>query len=759
MQNFRFLLLRLMLLAAGSAFTVQSISQVSWKNITEIDNRTAVCFGNGIFVSAGEKGRISSSTDGIAWNAVSSGVTDNLIRIVYANGLFVASGEDGVLLTSTNGQDWNIRNSTTTQDLYGVTYGNGTFVVVGDHIVLTSTNGTSWTAIGAIPDEMMLDVAYGNGKFTTVCFSGAVLTSPNATAWTPQTSSTTQFLYSVEYQNSMFTAVGNQGTIITSPDGETWTPRTSGTSLLLCGISYANGLFIVTGANGTLLTSPDATNWAAPALGTTQILYGSAFGNGGFTAVGSGGVTVTSTSGTTWTSHQTGFSITGNVVYGMDHNGQFAALSNQGILYSSNGTSWTLVPTFSNEYVSAFLYNTSGNLIGTTTTGNVLYSSTTSWQSSTNISGQALYDIAYGNGRYVIASNFGALYSSPTGAAWTSTSVPGGLLPTLSTVEYLNGHFVALGTYPSTSVVFSSADGQTWIQNGTVSSHLRGVAFGNGQYVAVSDNGGVYTSADLQTWQSQISGTTQHLRAVCYAYGFFVAVGDGGTLLTSADGVVWQSRDSYTTNTLNCVKAANGSFVVGGNAVLLQSDAINPLPVTLVRFDALKNEGVAMLRWQTSEESNSDRFEIERSTNGTTWFKIGDATAAGNVAGTITHYSFTDNTPLPGVNYYRLKMIDRAADRLDGSYAYSRIVGVQFEADEDVVLYPNPVSNRLHYKGKAAESVTGISVMDASGRMLYGTHHDGKRKEVDMRELPAGMYLIGITTESGVRIVKKVIRE
>ncbi len=755
MQSFRFLLLRLILLAAGSAFTMQSFSQGSWKNIAEIDNRTTVCFGNGIFVSAGEKGRISTSADGINWNSVSSGVTNNLVRIVYANGLFVASGEDGVLLTSANGQDWNTRNSTTTQDLYGVAYGNGTFVVVGDHIVLTSTDGTTWAPIGTIPNEFMLDVAYGNGRFTTVCFSGAVLTSSNATGWTPRTSGTTQFLYSVAYQNSMFTAVGNQGTIITSPDGETWTPRASGTTLSLSGISYANGLFVITGANGTLLTSPDAVSWTAPASGTTQLLYGSAFGNGGFTAVGSGGITVTSTNGTTWTSRQTGFSMTGNMIYDMDYNGQFAALSNQGILYSPNGVNWTLVSTFSNQFVSSFLYNTSGNLIGATSTGNVFYSSTTSWQSSTNISGQALYDIAYGNGRYVITSNFGTLYSSPTGATWTSTSVPGGLLPTLSTVEYLNGHFVALGTYPSATVVFSSADGQTWTQKGTVPSPLRGVAFGNGQYVAVSENGGIYTSADLQTWQAQTSGTAQHLRAVCYAYSFFVAVGDGGALLTSTDGTVWQPKDSHTTNTLNCVKAANGSFVAGGNAVLLQSDAINPLPVTLIRFDAFNDEGTATLRWQTSEESDSDRFEIERSTNGTTWLKIGVVAAAGNAAGIITRYSFSDNTPLPGLNYYRLKMIDRA----DESYAFSRIAGIQFEVNEDITLYPNPVSNRLYYKGKAAGSIKGISVMDASGHMLYNTRNDGRRNEVDMEKLPAGIYLIGITTESGANIVKKVIRE
>lgn len=755
MQNLSFLLLRLlMLLLICSIFTAQSFSQSFWKNITETDNRTAVCFGNGLFISVGEKGKISTSADGITWNAANSGVAGNLTRVVYANGLFIAVGEDGALLTSANGQDWNIRNSTTTQDLYGVTYGNGTFVIVGDHMVLTSVTGSTWVAIGTIPNEIMLDVAYGNGKFTVTCFSGAVLTAANATSWTSQTSGTSQFLYAIVFQNGVFAAVGNLGTIITSPDGTTWTSQTSGTPALLSGISYAGGLFVVTGAGGTLLTSPDAANWTARASGTTQFLYGSAFGNGGFVTVGSSGTTVTSANGTNWVSRQTGFPIPGNVVYDLDYYGQFTALSNQGNLYSLDGLNWTLVSTFANQFVSSIIHNTSGNLIGITSGGNVLSSSTTSWQTSNNISGQALYDIAYGNGRYVITSNFGILYYSTTGASWTSTTIPGGLLPTLSTVEYLNGNFVALGTYPSTSVVFSSADGITWIQKGILPSALHSVTFGNGQYAAVGDNGVVYTSADLQTWQSRTSGTTQTLRAVCYAYGFFVAVGDSGTLLTSSDGILWQSRDSHTTNTLNCVKASNGIFVAGGNAVLLQSDAINPLPVKLIRFDAIKTEGAAVLHWQTSEESNSDRFEIERSTDAKLWLKTGDTKASGNVTGATTNYSFIDNEPLSGESFYRLKMID-----LNGSYAYSRIIGIHFETEDDIALYPNPVTDRLHYKGAGAKNITGITVMDASGRTLYRADHDNKRKEINMQALPAGMYLIRINMESGARLVKKVIRE
>jgi hypothetical protein len=57
------------------------------------------------------------------------------------------------------------------------------------------------------------------------------------------------------------------------------------------------------------------------------------------------------------------------------------------------------------------------------------------------------------------------------------------------------------------------------------------------------------------------------LRGVAYGNGLFVAVGDRGTILTSPDGVNWTERTSGT-NWLFGVTYGNGTFVaVGGTKV------------------------------------------------------------------------------------------------------------------------------------------------------------------------------------------------
>jgi hypothetical protein len=62
---------------------------------------------------------------------------------------------------------------------------------------------------------------------------------------------------------------------------------------------------------------------------------------------------------------------------------------------------------------------------------------------------------------------------------------------------------------------------------------LFGVAYGNGTFVAVEDDGAILTSPDGVTWTAWASGTSNDLFGVAYGNGRFVAVGRGGTILTS----------------------------------------------------------------------------------------------------------------------------------------------------------------------------------------------------------------------------------
>ncbi len=123
---------------------------------------------------------------------------------------------------------------------------------------------------------------------------------------------------------------------------------------------------------------------------------------------------------------------------------------------------------------------------------------------------------------------------------------------------------------------------------------------------------------------------------------------------------------------------AEGSTIQANFTILVE----NPLPVTLTSFIATKEGQTAQLKWSTTEETNSDRFEIERSQNGKNWDLIGTQKSNGEST-SLKNYTFSDVKPLNGENLYRLKMIDR-----DATYAYSRIQSLTFASDLVDFLLP-----------------------------------------------------------------------
>jgi hypothetical protein len=94
------------------------------------------------------------------------------------------------------------------------------------------------------------------------------------------------------------------------------------------------------------------------------------------------------------------------------------------------------------------------------------------------------------------------------------------------------------------------------------------------------------------------------------------------------------------------------SYDNAGNRILRKTSG--PLPVTLISFTATKVSGetegsTALLDWQTSSETNSDRFDIERSQDGKKWMNIGNVTASGDKKSSSL-YSFPDKNPMDGEN-------------------------------------------------------------------------------------------------------------
>lgn len=176
------------------------------------------------------------------------------------------------------------------------------------------------------------------------------------------------------------------------------------------------------------------------------------------------------------------------------------------------------------------------------------------------------------------------------------------------------------------------------------------------------------------------------------------------------------------------------------------------LPVTLVSFKAASEGTTASLSWSTASETNSDRFDIERSANGKKWDKIGSV-KSNHESVTQQFYSFQDAKPLNGQNLYRLKMVD-----LDETFAYSHIENVSFAST--AFLYPNPVRNAENINLNLTDwsDIKQVKVVNALGKTVFEASN-ALSTGISTRNLSSGSYVVQIIHNNGTIATHRFVRQ
>ncbi|WP_183906794.1 choice-of-anchor Q domain-containing protein [Rufibacter immobilis] len=178
--------------------------------------------------------------------------------------------------------------------------------------------------------------------------------------------------------------------------------------------------------------------------------------------------------------------------------------------------------------------------------------------------------------------------------------------------------------------------------------------------------------------------------------------------------------------------------------------ANDPLPVKLIQFTAQVQGGRTKLTWQTAAEINSKEFILYRSTDGRQFVEMCRIPAAGNTSAK-QDYSYWDETPEPGVNYYRLEQED-----YDGSRERFSIKAVLHTSTEDrLVLFPNPAGETVKARFRAGR-YGRAELSDVRGRVLQRINIAPNAGSVDLEigGHAAGTYILRLYGEEGVLIGK-----
>ncbi len=164
------------------------------------------------------------------------------------------------------------------------------------------------------------------------------------------------------------------------------------------------------------------------------------------------------------------------------------------------------------------------------------------------------------------------------------------------------------------------------------------------------------------------------------------------------------------------------------------------LPVSLTSFVATENEKIVSLDWQTAEEMNVDKFQIERSGDGKTFAVIGSQNSIG--VGN-NNYHFIDYAPLEGNNYYRIKINNK-----DGSGIYSKVYEIVRKNTKSRILYPNPTKDVINIVGS---DVRQIVVVDKLGRvvLLKLIKDNSNIHTINLENLPSGSYYVRLLNKLG----------
>ncbi|MDB5227923.1 MAG: type sorting protein, partial [Bacteroidota bacterium] len=186
-----------------------------------------------------------------------------------------------------------------------------------------------------------------------------------------------------------------------------------------------------------------------------------------------------------------------------------------------------------------------------------------------------------------------------------------------------------------------------------------------------------------------------------------------------------------------------------------------PLPVELTSFTGWNEETVNKLLWITASEINTAKYEVQKSLAAATWNTIGEKAAFGN-SNQVRTYNFTDNDPVIGNNYYRLKIIDN-----DGKFTYSNIINIpigEAVVNSFVNVYPNPTGGLLNVEIQSVGAYESrVVAYDILGMKTYekvtALNKGINKLQFDFSLLAKGTYILQFTDSDAKLHTTKFVKE
>jgi len=161
------------------------------------------------------------------------------------------------------------------------------------------------------------------------------------------------------------------------------------------------------------------------------------------------------------------------------------------------------------------------------------------------------------------------------------------------------------------------------------------------------------------------------------------------------------------------------------------------LPVTLASFDYTMNQRDLVLNWETSEEINTELYEVLSSDDLREWKVEGQVSAEGNT-NHLSSYSYKLDSPTTQ-KYYKLNIKD-----FDGYEAYSKVLHISpyRGSDARINIFPNPTFDYLEWQDDIV--VDELEILSIVGNSIYKNSNQ-RTNRIDLSDLKPGTYFAVFT--------------
>ncbi|HMU47246.1 MAG TPA: T9SS type A sorting domain-containing protein [Chitinophagaceae bacterium] len=285
--------------------------------------------------------------------------------------------------------------------------------------------------------------------------------------------------------------------------------------------------------------------------------------------------------------------------------------------------------------------------------------------------------------------------------------------------------YVVLGGFGTSHVYLTPDGGTTWLSRG---AGLPDVPF-NAIVIDPVHQDYIYAGCDLGVYVSPDRGATWY----DYNTGFY-------------DATLVMDLQIDANNKLIAATHGKGVF---------RSDLYvhSLLPAVITDFNGTGYKEYNQLKWIVSQEQDVARYELERSTDGSSFARIGTVTARNSSV--ETSYIHNDYTTL-FETYYRLKIIDN-----DGASKYSTIVFIRKKGlKSEFSVLGNPFAKEIVLKYKLSDSQKiSVQLINESGALIRkeeytATAGTGFYTIGGFEKMASGVYLLNIVSGTDHQVIK-----